>query len=89
MTRSAKSKTTKSDYEGGELEPLILDGISQILDNGKNMPRDYKKKPLEHDEQVFIIETLFKELQDPDIHKGLIYLYGHILDYIKETISYN
>lgn len=72
-----------------ETEGLILDGISQILDNGKNMPRNYEEKPLTPKEKFFLIETLHKELEDPEIPAGLIFLYGQILDYIKESIIYN
>lgn len=72
-----------------ELEPLILDGISQILDNGHNMPRNYTSLPLSAKEKEFLIRTLHKELEDPEISGGLIYLYGHILDFVKNSIIYN
>lgn len=72
-----------------ETEALILDGISQILDNGRNMPRNYNEKPLTPKEKFFLIEVLHKELEDPEIPAGLIFLYGQILDYIKESIIYN
>lgn len=83
-----KSKVLAPESEK-ELEPLILEGISQILDNGHNMPRNYKDKPLTPKEKAFIITILYKELQDPEIPAPLIYLYGHILDFIKKITVYN
>ena len=72
-----------------EIEDLILDGISQILDNGHNMPRNYENNPLTPKEKFFLIETLHKELEDPEIPGGLLFLYGNILDYLRESITYN
>ena len=78
-------KPLEVNYANDEaLVPLILDGISQLLDNGHNMPRDYNKTPLNHNEIVFIIQNLHEELADPRLPAGLIYLYGKILDYLKE-----
>ncbi len=81
--------TSKPPENKEALEPLILDGISQILDNGQNIPRNFKTTPLNHDEQLFIIQTLHKELEDAQSPGGLIYLYGHILDYVSALIVYN
>lgn len=80
---------TPSPESEKELEPLILDGISQLLDNGHNMPRDYKEKPLTAKEKTYILVTLYKELEDPELPAGLLYLYGHIIDYVKNKIVYN
>ncbi len=86
MKRSVTSKPPESE---AALEPLILDGISQLLDNGHNMPRNYKKVPLNHNELLYIIQILHKELEDKQLPAGLIYLYGHILDYVGSLIVYN
>jgi hypothetical protein len=72
-----------------EIVPLILDGISQILDNGHNMPRNYNELPLSIDEVAFLVEVLHKDLQDPGLPGALIYLYGKILDYLHEITIYN
>ncbi len=82
-------KTPPPDETDKALEPLILDGISEILDNGHNRNRDYKLNPLSPKEKAFIITTLYAELEDPQIPAGLIYIYGHILDYVKQSIIYN
>lgn len=83
-----KTKTPLPESEK-ELEPLILDGISQLLDNGHNMPRDFKREPLTTNEKTYILVTLYKELEDEELPAGLLYLYGHIIDYIKKLIVYN
>lgn len=79
---------SKIVYEN-DVESLILDGISQLLDNGHNRNRNYKKEPLSPKEKAWIITNLYEELRDPEIPAGLIFLYGQILDFVKDSIVYN
>lgn len=74
-----------------EIEALIISGINDILYTPKshNPKRDYNKEPLTHNETLFLIQTLHKELEDPKLPAGLIFLYGRILDFVSEKIVYN
>jgi len=84
-----RSKTQNEEDNKQELEPLILDGIHQILyKDGTSYIRDYHKNPLSDKEQSFLIYTLYEELQDPKLPDGLLYLYGKILFYVREKIVY-
>ena len=74
-----------------ELEGLIWDGMSQLLYSCKHdfTNRNYNEWPLNHKEQLYLIKILHDELECPELPSGLIYIYGHILQYIKENILYN
>jgi hypothetical protein len=74
-----------------DLVPLIHEGIAELLSRPglDHHKRDFIKSPLTHREQLFIITTLLKELEDPKIPGGLIFLYGRILEFIKSKILYN
>ena len=74
-----------------EVEKLILQGISELLTTPKrnHFTRNYQKEPLTHNETLFLIETLYKELADPKLPPGLIFLYGRVLDYISSKTLYN
>jgi hypothetical protein len=90
MRKYVRSKIEHEEDNKQELEPLILEGIHQILyKEGTSYIRDYHKKPLTDKEQSFLIYTLHEELQDPEIPDGLVYLYGHILNYVRQNIVYN
>jgi len=74
-----------------ELEPLIFDAISELLQSSKYnfTGRDYWDYPLNHKEKLYLITTLHEELSSPELPPGLIYLYGKILFWVKENILYN
>jgi hypothetical protein len=91
MKKSAKSKTENSEGIPSEIKPLIYDGLNQLLSRpGLDYThRDWNKKPLTHDEELFLITTLNQELEDPTLPGGLLFLYGRILEFITENIVYN
>jgi len=90
MRRFARSKTDNNETLE-EVEPLILQGLSDLLSRpGLNHTnRNWSTHPLTVKEHVFIVTTLYKELEDPKLPAGLLFLYGRILDYIKYKTLYN
>ncbi len=90
MSRSGNSKT-EIDKTMLEIEGLVLSGISDLLSRPglDHSHRDWKTHPLNPKEHVFLVTTLHKELEDPKLPPGLLFLYGRILQWISEKTIYN